>query len=229
MDEPKKSTKEKILDAAEAVFAKNGYAGATVREICDLAGANVASVNYYFGGKEGLYTELCQTLFRAIFYQFPVTRDFPENTSPEERLAFFVEGMLNRLLEQMAGEDVPKKSQLLARELAAPTKVMDSLVEEFVRPTSKILMEITRQILGPQVEEREVSKCLMSLVGQCFYYGLARPIFNRLDLLDLTEPGIIKDLAGHITRFSLAGMKAVREDFESKAVKSACSCSEGIK
>jgi AcrR family transcriptional regulator len=50
-------TKNRLLEAAGQVFSEKGYELATVREICDRAEANVASVNYYFGDKQRLYTD----------------------------------------------------------------------------------------------------------------------------------------------------------------------------
>ncbi|NUU62079.1 TetR family transcriptional regulator [Paenibacillus agri] len=54
--------KLRILLAAKKLFARQGYDGTSVRQICEEAGANVALVSYYFGGKENL--------MRAIFEQF---------------------------------------------------------------------------------------------------------------------------------------------------------------
>ncbi len=48
-------TRERILDTAEAVFMAHGYEGASMRQITAEATANLASVNYHFGGKEGLF------------------------------------------------------------------------------------------------------------------------------------------------------------------------------
>ncbi|MCU1343136.1 MAG: transcriptional regulator, TetR family, partial [Candidatus Acidoferrum typicum] len=58
-------TREKLLEVAEHVFADRGYQAATIREICVRAGANVAAVNYHFGDKLGLYTEVLQQSIRA--------------------------------------------------------------------------------------------------------------------------------------------------------------------
>ena len=48
-------TKERISSAALTVFSETGYHRATIREIVYRAGANIAAVNYHFGGKESLY------------------------------------------------------------------------------------------------------------------------------------------------------------------------------
>ena len=50
-------TRARLLDAAREVFSEHSFQGATVREICRRAEANVAAVNYHFGNKEGLLAE----------------------------------------------------------------------------------------------------------------------------------------------------------------------------
>ena len=54
-------TREKVLCAAGKIFADKGFKAATVREICQEAGVNLASVNYYFGDKERLYIAAVRT------------------------------------------------------------------------------------------------------------------------------------------------------------------------
>ena len=51
------ATRAALLEAAKAQFAKVGYDSATLRDIAAAAGADVALVGRYFGGKEGLFTE----------------------------------------------------------------------------------------------------------------------------------------------------------------------------
>lgn len=59
-DSEKQETKEKILQTARELFAKFGYSGTSVRDISQGSGANVASINYYFGSKHNLYWAVVQ-------------------------------------------------------------------------------------------------------------------------------------------------------------------------
>jgi AcrR family transcriptional regulator len=47
-------TRGQLLKSACKVFAEKGYREATIAEICEKAGANIAAVNYYFRDKESL-------------------------------------------------------------------------------------------------------------------------------------------------------------------------------
>lgn len=49
-------TKNRLLDAAERVFAERGYDGASMRSITQTAGSSVSAANYHFGGKEALWS-----------------------------------------------------------------------------------------------------------------------------------------------------------------------------
>src|SRR6186713_3641482 len=48
-------TKERILDAAEALFMEHGYEATSLRSLTAAAGVNLAAVNYHFGSKEVLF------------------------------------------------------------------------------------------------------------------------------------------------------------------------------
>jgi AcrR family transcriptional regulator len=60
-----KATRAAILEAAKGQFARLGYDSATLREIAAAAGADVALINRYFGGKEGLFIEALKASINA--------------------------------------------------------------------------------------------------------------------------------------------------------------------
>ena len=57
--EDSSDTEMRVLEAAGEVFADLGYRAATVRQICEKAGANIAAVNYYYGDKERTLLKPC--------------------------------------------------------------------------------------------------------------------------------------------------------------------------
>ena len=59
-------TKSRILDSAEELFAEGGFDGVSARDITKHARCNVASINYYFGGKDSLYNEICRRRLNAL-------------------------------------------------------------------------------------------------------------------------------------------------------------------
>ena len=55
---PPRGARERILDTAEQLFAREGVMAVTLRSIAAAADVNVAAVNYYFGSKEKLFEEM---------------------------------------------------------------------------------------------------------------------------------------------------------------------------
>lgn len=60
------ATREKILKAATQVFAKHGYQGASVEKISRAAQSVDRMIYYYFGSKEGLFTEVIEGIYQRM-------------------------------------------------------------------------------------------------------------------------------------------------------------------
>jgi AcrR family transcriptional regulator len=66
MTRPSDITRERILKAAQRLFADHGYKDTSVRAIVTRARVNQAAINYHFGGKDGLYREVLRATIRAL-------------------------------------------------------------------------------------------------------------------------------------------------------------------
>jgi AcrR family transcriptional regulator len=86
------ATEARILDAARAVFARRGYDGAGLREVADVARANLSLVSRYFGGKEGLLSALTDRFIAA-------RREGELSYPPQDTLAQEVHRYLHDRLE----------------------------------------------------------------------------------------------------------------------------------
>ena len=60
------STKERLLSAAEQMFAEHGFAATSLRQLTASADVNIAAVNYHFGSKENLITEVFRRRFDEL-------------------------------------------------------------------------------------------------------------------------------------------------------------------
>jgi AcrR family transcriptional regulator len=72
-------TRTALIEAARAVFAENGYDGATVRAIATRAGVDAAMVNHWFGGKEGLFAKAVLQLPFDPMELLEILRDGPDD------------------------------------------------------------------------------------------------------------------------------------------------------
>lgn len=62
----KTSTAEQLLEAANQLFAEYDYDDVSVRMLCEVTGANLASIRYHFGSKEALIAEVIRRGTRAL-------------------------------------------------------------------------------------------------------------------------------------------------------------------
>lgn len=201
-------THERLLEAAGQVFAEQGFRRATVRQICQRAGANVAAVNYHFGDKMGLYAAVLNHWLGVALEKYPPELGLGPDATPEERLHAYVRSYLFRLL----GEGAPAwHGRLMAQEMNEPTAAMDTLLAMTIRPLAQKLDAIIRDLLGPGAADDVVRACACSVAGQCCFYRHAEAMLKRLYPQHGTGPADIERLAAHVTAFSLAGVKALAD------------------
>ncbi len=201
-------TRARILDAAGRVFAESGYRGATVREICRRAGANIAAVNYHFRDKRSLYFETLRYWHAVAFRKYPPHVAADGSRSPGERLSIFITQFLSRMLDEGESSWFGK---LMAWEYIEATEGLDIVVEEAIRPLFTLLSGIVRELIGDDPPAETVRLCSTSVVGQCLYFVYARPVVARLFPDGDSIVGDKDRIAAHIIRFSLDAIRARAE------------------
>jgi AcrR family transcriptional regulator len=195
-------TKVRILEAAGKIFAERGFRAATVREICQSAGVNLAAVNYHFGDKERLYIESVKEAHRSRFAKVPMP-EWSAETPPTEKLHDFIYTFLCRVL----GDDANDwQCHLMMRELAQPTAACEELVRDYIRPHFAILQSIIAELVPPSTSEVERHRIGFSIVGQCLHYRIAQPIVRLLISADEYRQYSPAQLADHIAEWTLAAL-----------------------
>lgn len=111
-----------ILDAATAVFAEAGFAGARVDEIARRAGINKAMIYYHIGDKKALYASVLHRVFRKT--TVTISDDIRDDRSPEEKLSTYISNMTSAI------ENNPHIPPIMLRELASNGKSFPANVAE---------------------------------------------------------------------------------------------------
>jgi AcrR family transcriptional regulator len=197
-------TRDRLLQAGERLFADRGFRKVTVRDICRAARANVAAVNYHFGDKLGLYREVLQVAIDAMRGTNDEARQAGAGQPAEEQLRRYIAIFVRRVLTP--GNDTVHK--LLNREMTDPTPALDTLVEQGVRPRVEYLSGLIADIIGCAPTDQRVLRCVASVQSQTLSY-LPNPIAARLGFANKPTAANLRDIAAHITQFSLAGIHAV--------------------
>jgi TetR/AcrR family transcriptional regulator, regulator of cefoperazone and chloramphenicol sensitivity len=204
-------TRERLLQAAVEIFARRGFRGATVREICARAEVNLASVNYHFRSKEALYSQALSFAFREAERRYPMGAARDQDCPPTIRLNQFVKVFLARLLDNSSLGD---HGRLIAAEIANPTKALDEVIANWIRPQLSVLREIMEALVGPGRSETEIQRFVLSLLGQCLVYKHSRSVIDRICPEVIDGPEQIERCAEHIARFSLAAIGALAAEPE---------------
>jgi AcrR family transcriptional regulator len=204
--------RQRLLHAAGQVFAENGYEKSTVREICERAGTNVASVNYYFQDKGELYRAVFDLAHERMQEQMDGTGEGAESRPAEERLRLFIHGHVRGVLG-IAGPPA-WFSTLVTREMIEPTHMQREIFAREIKPRSDMVVGIVRELLGPKASDEQVRHCALSVVGQTVFHKLAQPIISILHPDQGYTEAEVNRLAEHIAGFSLAGIMAERQRLE---------------
>lgn len=197
-------TPTRILYAAGPIFAEKGFESATVREICAAAGVNLASVNYHFGDKETLYLRTVNLAHMLRLEQVPPP-SLASDVPPEEKLRRFIHVMLSRML---GTRELGWQTHLMMREMIEPTAACKQIVEEFIQPQLRLLVNVLSELLPVETAEYRQYQIAFSVVGQCLHYRVAQEFVALLVPDDVRrEHYTIDSLCEHITAFTLAALR----------------------
>lgn len=199
-------TRGKLIAAAGEVFAEMGFQSATVRDICQRAGANVAAVNYHFRDKLGLYTEVLRQSISAN--QGEIFQDAVAGAkTPEEVLRLLITGMLRRMYD----DDRPAWNfRIMAHEMAQPTPALTQVIDEFLRPRYNQLRGVIAKIIKLSPNHPATRLNAHSVIGQVVHYVHGRPViailWPGLNLNDAKDRQLVAD---HITDLTLRNLHTV--------------------
>lgn len=217
------TTKDRLLDAAEELFALRGYDGVSIREIAGAADVNVAAVNYHFHGKLKLYLEVLLRRLAPKRKRLLAALDEVEAASDDRpKIDLLIRAVVGAHLEDALGS--PRGIfgiHLMSREMSEPRQGARVLVDEFIKPVRSRMLGLLGEY-APGLDVRQHQMIIGSIVGQIVFFAMywhnhqphpEKPQDAGLAFVSLADnlEDYIEIAIDHIARFSLGGIREILE------------------
>jgi AcrR family transcriptional regulator len=198
------ATRQQLLEAAGEVFAEHGYAKATSKEICARAEANVAAVNYHFGGKDELYAAVLEEAHARLVSIDTMAAAAQSPVDPRVKLRM----LLTRIFSEVAKRDrTAWELRVLSRELLSQSPMMAPMINHQVAPKAKIMRTVLAEIMDLPPDHPTVSRTVLNVMGPVLLM-----LITSRTLQQKIAPNLDPDPAGlteHMVTYAFAGMQAV--------------------
>jgi AcrR family transcriptional regulator len=168
-------SRHRLLRAALRLFAQQGFAKTSTREIAEAAGTNVASISYYFGDKAGLY--------RAVFFE-PLDTPAPDLSrflAGSCSLARGLRCMMGGFTEPLKHDETARLCiKLHCREMLEPTGLWEEEVARGIKPMHDALVALLCRHLKLDGRDDEVQRLAVSIAGLGVHLFVSRDVIEAL-------------------------------------------------
>lgn len=208
-------TKQRLRAAAAALFAERGFHGATMRDLAERGGVNLAASHYHYGSKRDLYLEVLREQFAAVRSELERSgAALPARGLRQLGRDALIELLRLRsrvMLTMLIGTPPALHGALMQREMCDPSEALPVIVDEFLQPMMLDLQRILT-LLAPGLKPATIERCAFSIVGQAMFYQITRPALQRMKNIDSYPANFIATTADHIVEFSLGGLERLAEE-----------------
>jgi TetR/AcrR family transcriptional regulator, regulator of cefoperazone and chloramphenicol sensitivity len=199
-------TRQRLLETAIRLFAADGFARVTVRDLCRAANTNLAAVNYHYGDKFGLYMAVARAAVDVMWSVTDLTMP-PDSETPERKLRHYVQTYVSKLTDFKGAASWIHR--LMQHEMAEPTPAAAWIVEHAIRPRLRYLSGVVGELLGAPPTDERVRWCVVMIQSQCLSF-----MPNAIRSLAMSDwpqpvPTDVDAIVDYIMTFSLAGIQAM--------------------
>jgi AcrR family transcriptional regulator len=210
---PADQTRAALIRAALKLFGRQGFEGTSTREIAALAKANIGSIAYHFGGKEGLRAACANHIVETIG---GVAGAAMAETAGDVQGEDAARARLNTVLEAMVGFIVARPEagefvQFVLRELSQPSEALDIIYDGVFEPVHRSLCRIWAEASGEDAESERTRITIFTLIGQVVYFRIAQAaVMRRMDW-DKVGPAEATDIIA-VVRSNIDAILSARKE-----------------
>lgn len=177
-------TRRRVLEAAIELFAEHGYERASTRAIARHAGVSLPALQYYFGGKEGLYRACAEYTTEDIRSRLGPAAErvrlaLGRSDLTRAELLELLRAVVEPFLEGLAVARPESWALFFARAQGEHSAAFEAIFQQIGGRLLTIVTEIISRIIGRPVASPEVTIRAVTVVGQIALVRRARPLILR--------------------------------------------------
>jgi len=196
-------TRLRILEAAGQLYSAQGYAQTPSKLVAGEAGVDLASINYHFGSRGGLYKAVLIEAHQRMVSLDELHRIDAQDAPPADKLRAVFE-----MLVQSSRKPRGWHARLFAREVLAPTSNLREVFGEALQPKIAIVVRIISQVSGLAADDPALLRCLISTMAPCLMLLVASHQMPGPAGKVAAMPAA--QLVAHLHAYALGGLAAIQ-------------------
>jgi len=203
-------TRARILETAGALFAVSGFAHTTAKAVAKRANVNLASINYHFQSRDGLYRAVLLEAHQRMLNLTELREVAGSELSAADKLKVLIDQLIQQATNKQGWH-----LDVLAREVLSPSPYYREMTQTALSPKLAVITRVLSEITRIPLNDPALLRCFLSAVIPCTMLMLAaRGAPGPMHDLRQMPPEVLTD---HLHRFALAGLEATARDYQRRA------------
>jgi len=204
------TTRDRILEAASDVFGRKGFESTTIRDICAVADANVAAINYHFKDKQNLFYKVLALWMQDFVEKTELKERMNNADTPEEKLHVYIRAELSFLCKENDPDGIQlNRARLILQELVADDH--DPAVFECHKEVEeKVLFPVIMELIDHNEDPEVVKTACIAATSMTTHYFLMAMDDKNFTIQTTADLDFVSTL---LSSFALGGLKAIKDKY----------------
>lgn len=209
-----RQTRERLLECAGILAAQKGFSLVTSKEICKLAGTNLAAINYHFGSRDGLYKELLYKIHQFMVNEDRLREIVDSDGTPREKLSTLVD-----MIAEQAWSKENWQMQVWSREVMHTSQSVhvSAVLMQIIRVKGSLALRLFGDYTGLAMDDIRLYTCFI-----CFMAPILLVIFGKHSTIEYQRLAHVscgdEELLNNIKQFCFAGLDSYRSSKAGEAL-----------
>ncbi|MBQ5586221.1 MAG: TetR/AcrR family transcriptional regulator [Selenomonadaceae bacterium] len=202
-----RQTRERLLECAGILAAQKGFSLVTSKEICQMAGTNLAAINYHFGSREGLYEALLYQIHQFMVNEDSLREIASRDSSPREKISALVD-----MVAEQAWSRENWQMQVWSREVMHTDQSahVSAVLMQVVKVKGSLALKLFSDYTGLAMDDIRLYICFF-----CFMAPILLVTYGKHSNIEYQKMAHIScsdgELLSHIKKFCFAGLDSYRK------------------